>query len=138
MYKDANAQPFKCKDAYSGYLATAQVLASNASAYGDGGVMRIDKTMGRIQIRARAGAAGFVPAGNTTFALHDCATEGGSFNAMTGAPTLVVSAHTYTAGEDLGSIVVPHDHCEAFIKAYITAASSSTGTVDVFTEFMPG
>lgn len=140
MYKDAKGALHKIKDAFSGYLAKEETPPQTSSALAStGGPLRIDKTMGRVQVRLRVGdSASFVPAGNFTLTLYDCDTEGGTYTAMVGAPTLVKSAATYAAGADLGSIVIPHDTCKKFVKAYLTNASTSTGKVSAFLELLPG
>lgn len=122
------------------YLAKAQALPVNTSAPGNGGPIRAHNTQGALELALVAATqVGFTAGKSLTVTVQDCDTQSGSY---ADAPvlfkkTFVAGANTIKAGEVIGVLPLASD-VRPFVKVKLTTDDAApSGTVDVFTTYLP-
>ena len=121
------------------YLAKAQALPVNTSAPGNGGPIRAHNTQGALELAIVAATqVGFSSGKSLTVTVQDCDTQNGSYADV---PVLFkktfAGATTIKAGEVIGVLPLASD-VRPFVKVKLTTDDTApTGTVDVFTTYLP-
>lgn len=121
------------------YLAQAQTVPANTTVAGNAGPIKALSPMGGIEIVMVAKTDVVLATGKSlSLVPQDCDTQTGAYTdmAVTWKKTHA-AAKTYKAGETIARLTLPSD-TRAFVKARIvTDDAAATGSVDVFSTYLP-
>jgi len=125
---------------YGEYLAAAQALPQNTSAYGDEGAAQFAGTMQGLRVLIGCNEAITITATKKLqFELWDSATETGTFTKCGGTVELTdASTDLEYAAEDLiCEIPVPEDMLPWAKLKIITDDASAAGKIDAWLDYVP-
>ncbi|WP_461209921.1 hypothetical protein [Desulfocurvus sp. DL9XJH121] len=120
------------------YLAKAQDMPQNASAAGNGAVVRLGGTMGGIEIEAKVVEALALADTKVASIIVEHSSDGSSFSTLgTLYSVTAAGAITVAAGTVLGRMVLPTD-CKDFVRCTLTTDDEAAdGSVSVYPTYLP-